>query len=161
MGEIPDDTEEAILQTLLRIRAKDPLIYQSNVYFFQRGEGEEEGEGADAGGDKGDAPKKEKPLYLKDVLAKQVWGRGVGRGGVRGKGKRGDDQSQRTCSLTKASKTNSAGSDGDGGRGKASSRLRPLLKPLTAQRFLFTLTHASQRTPVRSWAAVSNVAIVA
>lgn len=82
MGEIPDDTEEAILQTLLRIRAKDPLIYQSNVYFFQRGEGEEEGEGADAGGDKGDAPKKEKPLYLKDVLAKQVWSRGVGEGGA-------------------------------------------------------------------------------
>jgi protein KRI1 len=65
-GYIPEDTERRIFETLLRIRRKDPAIYDSSVAFFP-----EEAEGED-GQEKEKGPKDQKPLYLKDVLARQV-----------------------------------------------------------------------------------------
>ncbi|KAG2432858.1 hypothetical protein HXX76_008591 [Chlamydomonas incerta] len=68
-GEIPAETEAKIFETMLRIRQKDPAIYQKDVKFF---EDEEEGgeEGAGAGAQQ--KVKKEKPMYLKDMIAKQA-----------------------------------------------------------------------------------------
>ncbi|GAX72819.1 hypothetical protein CEUSTIGMA_g274.t1 [Chlamydomonas eustigma] len=75
LGEIPEDTEEAILDTLLRIKHKDPIIYKPDIYFFKKEE-EEEGEGLEdtkvPNTDAEEPPKKSRPLYLKDVLAKQA-----------------------------------------------------------------------------------------
>lgn len=81
-GEIPSDTEAQIFDTLLRIRRKDPAIYQKDVAFFNRDQ--EEGEGEEGEGVK-TKPKKEKPMYLKDLIAKQV---GMVAGGKRGVGTR-------------------------------------------------------------------------
>ncbi len=70
-GYIPEDTERRIFETLLRIKRKDPAIYDSSVAFFPEPDeeaGKEEGEGGDGVG----KAKGEKPLYLKDVLARQV-----------------------------------------------------------------------------------------
>jgi len=70
LGEIPDETEEAIFDTLLRIKRKDPVIYQPEVHFFNKDdeEGEEDGKGLETSA----AVKKSKPLYLKDIIARQV-----------------------------------------------------------------------------------------
>ena len=60
----------------MRIKRKDPVIYQSDVHFFQKGEEEDEdgeGEGGAPPQKAGaEAVKKSKPLYLKDVLARQA-----------------------------------------------------------------------------------------
>ena len=74
MGEIPEDTEAAILDTLVRIKRKDPLIYQPEVHFFKKDDDDdgEEGKGSDGIQQEGVSEKKVKPLYLKDVIAKQV-----------------------------------------------------------------------------------------
>jgi hypothetical protein len=69
LGEIPEETEVAILETMLRIRKKDPAIYQPDFYFFGKGD-EEEGSEEKVKGES--VSKKAKPLYLKDVLARQV-----------------------------------------------------------------------------------------
>lgn len=71
-GEIPEETEAKIFETMLRIRQKDPAIYQKDVKFFDDEEegGEEVEEGA--GGAKQKKAKKEKPMYLKDMIAKHV-----------------------------------------------------------------------------------------
>jgi hypothetical protein len=67
-GDIPIDTEAKILDVLLRIRKQDPSIYQSEVHFFAQPEGSEgsSGPSQEAG------TKQQKPLLLKDVIAKQV-----------------------------------------------------------------------------------------
>ncbi|KAF5829462.1 hypothetical protein DUNSADRAFT_16043 [Dunaliella salina] len=70
-GYIPEDTERRIFETLLRIKRKDPAIYDSSVAFFPEPPEEEEEEEGSA-----DKPKGEKPLYLKDVLARQALERG-------------------------------------------------------------------------------------
>jgi len=69
-GYIPEDTERRIFETLLRIKRKDPAIYDSSVAFFPAAA---EGEGGDEEED-GEAarPRAQKPVYLKDVLARQV-----------------------------------------------------------------------------------------
>uniref|UniRef100_A0A7S3VJ15 Kri1-like C-terminal domain-containing protein n=1 Tax=Dunaliella tertiolecta TaxID=3047 RepID=A0A7S3VJ15_DUNTE len=69
-GYIPEDTERRIFETLLRIKRKDPAIYDSSVAFFPEAPEEEEEEGGAS------KPKGEKPLYLKDVLARQALERG-------------------------------------------------------------------------------------
>ncbi|PNW77549.1 hypothetical protein CHLRE_10g441450v5 [Chlamydomonas reinhardtii] len=71
-GEIPEETEAKIFETMLRIRQKDPAIYQKDVKFFDDEEegGEEVEEGA--GGAKQKKAKKEKPMYLKDMIAKHA-----------------------------------------------------------------------------------------
>jgi len=68
-GEIADETNAGIFETLLRIRKRDPVIYEKDVKFFK--DEEEEDEAAD-GEDKGGKTDKKKPLYLKDMLAKQA-----------------------------------------------------------------------------------------
>ncbi len=72
-GEIPEEVEAKIFDTLLRIRSQDPAIYQKDVKFFQE---EEEGDDAEGGGAAGKS-KKAKPIYLKDMIAKQVRGSGL------------------------------------------------------------------------------------
>jgi hypothetical protein len=65
-----------VLETLLRIRRQDPLIYQKDVRFFP----EEEGQGEEADGEEEEdeeegarKPKRDdKPMYLRTVLAQQV-----------------------------------------------------------------------------------------
>lgn len=67
-GYIPEDTERRIFETLLRIKRKDPSIYDSKVAFFpEEPEEDEEGAGKEEADKKG-----EKPMFLKDVLARQV-----------------------------------------------------------------------------------------
>ncbi|GFR40096.1 hypothetical protein Agub_g644 [Astrephomene gubernaculifera] len=80
-GEIPVDTEAKIFETLMRIRRKDPAIYQKDVKFFddegeegQGGGGEEEEEG----GSKKPKSAKAKPVFLKDLIAKQALEYGPG-----------------------------------------------------------------------------------
>ncbi|KAG2501152.1 hypothetical protein HYH03_000967 [Edaphochlamys debaryana] len=76
-GQIPEETEAKIFDTLLRIRSKDPSIYQKDVVFFQ-----EEDEGAEDEGAEGEGGKKkgrkEKPMFLKDMIAKQALEYGAG-----------------------------------------------------------------------------------
>jgi hypothetical protein len=69
------DAVAQVLETLLRIRRQDPLIYQKDVRFFpeeegqgQEGEGDEEG----AGKTKSKQQRDDKPMYLRTVLAQQV-----------------------------------------------------------------------------------------
>ncbi|KAL6754712.1 hypothetical protein V8C86DRAFT_312002 [Haematococcus lacustris] len=70
-GAIPESTEAKIFETLLRIRSKDPAIYDPATRFFEP-EDEGEGKAQEAGGAGGSQQKGSKPLYLKDVLAKQA-----------------------------------------------------------------------------------------
>ncbi|KIY92930.1 hypothetical protein MNEG_15033 [Monoraphidium neglectum] len=88
--EPPDDTEKAstrggrplqarrpsgrcdgVLSTLIKIRRHDPEVFKPEVHFFADDE-----DGADEDGDGGDGEGrggKEKPMYLRSVLAQQVW----------------------------------------------------------------------------------------
>lgn len=69
-----------VLETLLRIKRHDPVIYKPEVAFFPdeeaQGEGEEEDEAAAAAVDDGSGARKrrktEKPLHLRTLLAQQV-----------------------------------------------------------------------------------------
>lgn len=61
------------METLVRIKHKDPVLKQPDVVLFpQPGDSDEEQEGAD-GAAAADG-KKSKPMYLRTVLAKQVGG---------------------------------------------------------------------------------------
>lgn len=79
-GDIPEETERRILETLLRIRRKDPAIYDPSVAFFPEADGADggagpqgEGEAQEDGGPDGKKHKrKEKKVFLKDVLARQA-----------------------------------------------------------------------------------------
>ena len=63
-GVIPQKTEKQILETILKIRNKDTSIYDPNAKFYSEEEDEDEEE-------KG-ATRKEKPVYLKDVVYKEA-----------------------------------------------------------------------------------------
>lgn len=74
---LPDKDDAKIFETLMRIRRKDPQIYQSDVFFFgKEGDAAQQQEAAaeDTGDDAG-PQKRSKKMFLKDVLAKQVWGK--------------------------------------------------------------------------------------
>lgn len=71
-GDIPEEVEAKILDTLLRIRSQDPTIYQKDVQFFKEEDGDELGEQETDGKPGLRATKAAKPLYLKDMIAKQV-----------------------------------------------------------------------------------------
>ncbi|WPT16271.1 Protein kri1 [Picochlorum sp. SENEW3] len=61
-GVIPQKTEKQILETILKIRNKDTSIYDPNAKFYSEDEEEEVR----------DAKRKEKPVYLKDVVYKEA-----------------------------------------------------------------------------------------
>lgn len=89
-GQIPEDTEAAIFQTLLRIKRQDPAIYRPDVAFFE--EGDDDGDDQDEA-EEGGSKRAKRPMYLKDMLAKQVGGWGArarvrvcGAGGGPGEG---------------------------------------------------------------------------
>ncbi|EFJ52328.1 hypothetical protein VOLCADRAFT_102989 [Volvox carteri f. nagariensis] len=75
-GDIPEEVEAKIFDTLLRIRKQDPSIYQKDVQFFE--EVQEEAQEDDALAGKPAAAKKAKPMYLKDMIAKQALEYGPG-----------------------------------------------------------------------------------
>ena len=68
LGEIPDETEAKILDTLIKIKRKDPAIYQSDVRFFEK----EEEEDGDEEGEQAPQASKSKPKYLKDMIAQNL-----------------------------------------------------------------------------------------
>ncbi|GLC34476.1 hypothetical protein PLESTB_001257000 [Pleodorina starrii] len=77
-GDIPEEVEAKIFDTLLRIRKQDPSIYEKDVQFFNE-EGAEEGDDGADGGPGGKAgAKKARPMYLKDMIAKQALEHGPG-----------------------------------------------------------------------------------
>jgi protein KRI1 len=84
-GLLPRETEAQIFETLKRIRQKDPSIYQKDVTFFK--EGEEGGTSIEKG------QKKQKAVYLKDVMARQLL-----EGG-------GDDEEDERVGLKRKGKT--------------------------------------------------------
>lgn len=75
-GFIAEDTEAQILETLKKLRRKDPEIYDPSKRFFvavDDAEGDEEDDEQEE--DEGKKPtksKKDKPMLLKDVLYQQV-----------------------------------------------------------------------------------------
>jgi len=80
--------QSQVLSTLLKIRRHDPDVFKPEVRFFDDDEEEEEGGEAgkgegegEEGGEEG-SKRKEKPMYLRSVLAQQV--RVVGCTGVMG-----------------------------------------------------------------------------
>lgn len=72
-GEIPEETEAQILETLIKIRRKDPSIYNKDVAFFQEPDSEGDEEGGEGEGAAG-GTKKAKPMALRQFIAKQVRG---------------------------------------------------------------------------------------
>ncbi|KAG7672609.1 hypothetical protein Ndes2526B_g08865 [Nannochloris sp. 'desiccata'] len=70
-GYIPDKTEAQIFETLMKIRKKDKSIYDKEAKFYSSDDGEGEG------GMKKKV-KKEKPMYLKDVVYKEAMDRAAG-----------------------------------------------------------------------------------
>ena len=66
-GYIPGAVDQQIFDTLAKIRKRDRSIYDSNTQFF---EGIEEANAASQQRDGG--AKKQRPTYLKDVIAQQV-----------------------------------------------------------------------------------------
>ena len=64
-GKLPVKTDIKIFETLAKIKKKDPVIYQPEVKFFDDEDEEDED-------DAGAVEKKKKPLYLKDVQARQL-----------------------------------------------------------------------------------------
>ncbi|GIL45728.1 hypothetical protein Vafri_2894 [Volvox africanus] len=70
-GDIPDEVEAKIFDTLLRIRSQDPSIYQKDVHFFTEDDNETD-DGLAGGDNKPTADKKVKRMYLKDMIAKQA-----------------------------------------------------------------------------------------
>eukprot|EP00873_Tetraselmis_striata_P003210 jgi/Tetstr1/423474/TSEL_014155.t1 len=88
-GDIRPETEVKILDVIKRIRSKDPSIYDSKNSFFgeQGGEDEEgeegsESEGGDSDGEEGGGRRekggKPRPVYLKDVIAREALARAAG-----------------------------------------------------------------------------------
>ena len=64
-GMISQKKEKQILETILKIRNKDSSIYDPNVTFYSSDDdGDDDGEGR--------VEKKDKPVYLKDVVYKQA-----------------------------------------------------------------------------------------
>jgi protein KRI1 len=76
-GYIPDKTEAQIFETLMKIRRKDKSIYDKEAKFYSSDDGE--GEDGEEGGRK-KKTKKEKPMYLKDVVYKEAMDRAAGLG---------------------------------------------------------------------------------
>ncbi|XP_024529781.1 protein kri1 [Selaginella moellendorffii] len=66
-GVLPEKTEVRILETLARIKKKDPSIYKPEVKFFEDDDDEDE----DVEEEKA-LKERKKPVYLKDVVAKQA-----------------------------------------------------------------------------------------
>ncbi|XP_024522328.1 protein kri1 [Selaginella moellendorffii] len=66
-GVLPEKTEVRILETLARIKKKDPSIYKPEVKFFEDDGDEDE----DVEEEKA-LKERKKPVYLKDVVAKQA-----------------------------------------------------------------------------------------
>lgn len=54
------------LETLLKIRSRDATIYEKDAVFFGGGGG------PDSGGEELPKVKKQKPIYLRQVIAEQV-----------------------------------------------------------------------------------------
>ncbi|KAH7315233.1 hypothetical protein KP509_21G041100 [Ceratopteris richardii] len=73
-GFIPPDTELSILETLSKIKRKDPSIYSEDVKFFDDEENEDGGveNGGKMQRPPSDGSKPHKPVYLKDAVAKQL-----------------------------------------------------------------------------------------
>lgn len=70
-----DDDTDKVLETLVRIKHKDPVLKQQDVVLFpQQPEDGEDDEGEEAAGQQAAAgrDKKSKPMYLRTVLAKQA-----------------------------------------------------------------------------------------
>ncbi|KAL4428120.1 hypothetical protein ABPG75_002209 [Micractinium tetrahymenae] len=65
---ISQKTQAQIFETLLKIRDKDASIYQPETKFYSSEEEAEEGEGAEDGA----GSKKERPMYLKDIVYQQA-----------------------------------------------------------------------------------------
>lgn len=64
-GWLPAKTDAQIFETLAKIKKKDPVIYSAEATFYDDdGEEEEEEEGLRV--------EKKKPMYLKDVVARQL-----------------------------------------------------------------------------------------
>ncbi|MEW5312524.1 MAG: hypothetical protein WDW38_004154 [Sanguina aurantia] len=73
-GILPDNDEAQIFETLMRIKRKDPQIYQSDIFFFgKEGDAAQQQGPAAAEGGEGAAPlQRKKKMFLKDVLAQQA-----------------------------------------------------------------------------------------
>ena len=79
-GYIPDRKQAQIFETLLKIRAKDPSVYDADAKFYSSSSEDEDEEGGDGDGDEGGegkkaaaaAAKKERPMYLKDLHYQQA-----------------------------------------------------------------------------------------
>jgi protein KRI1 len=77
-GVIPDKTEAQIFETLVKIRNKDPAVYDKDAKFYSDdeeeagGEGAGAGEGADGAAEAKPSNKRERPMFLKDVVYQQA-----------------------------------------------------------------------------------------
>ncbi|KAL4445294.1 hypothetical protein ABPG77_011119 [Micractinium sp. CCAP 211/92] len=67
---ISQKTQAQIFETLLKIRAKDASIYQPETKFYSSSSSEDEDEGEQAG--RGAGAKRERPMYLKDIVYQQA-----------------------------------------------------------------------------------------
>lgn len=74
-GIIPDKTEAQIFETLMKIKRKDKSIYDKDAKFYSS---EEESDGE--GGKRAKKKRKEKPMYLKDVVYKEAMDLAAGLG---------------------------------------------------------------------------------
>lgn len=70
-GLLPVRTDAQIFETLARIKKRDPSIYVSEAKFYDE-EGDEDGREEGDGVEPATKEKKKKPLYLKDVVARQL-----------------------------------------------------------------------------------------
>jgi hypothetical protein len=61
-----------VLETLVRLKKKDPVLKQPDVVLFPQQADDEGSEGDDGTAAAADGSKKSKPMYLRTVLAKQV-----------------------------------------------------------------------------------------
>jgi protein KRI1 len=77
-GYIPDKTEAQIFETLMKIRRKDKSIYDKEAKFYSSDDGEDDNEDGEGEGGKKKKVKKEKPMYLKDVVYKEAMDRAAG-----------------------------------------------------------------------------------
>jgi len=79
-GEIPEAKEAQFLETLLRIRRREPAIYQPDVKLYSSSDASDASDAEEGGAEEGGKAKRRKPMYLKDVLARQAL-EGGGAGG--------------------------------------------------------------------------------